>query len=270
MLNEDIKNTVRGHYAEVARTDGGAGCAPGCCAPGAEGSLALGYSEEDIESVPDGANMGLGCGNPQAIAKLRAGETVVDLGSGGGFDCFLAGRQVGETGKVIGVDMTSEMIEKARRNAETLAASNVDFRLGEIEALPLSDNEADVILSNCVINLSPEKDRVFAEAFRVLAPGGRLAISDVVALQPLPEPMRERAEAISGCIAGAVEATEVERLLAEAGFEQVRVEVRPESRAFIANWFPGSGAEDYVASATIEAVKPDGASQPCCPPACCA
>lgn len=267
MKQEEVRKTVRDHYAEVARTDGAVGCAPGCCAPGAESSLALGYSEEDLSAVPEGANMGLGCGNPQAIARLREGETVVDLGSGGGFDCFLAARQVGEEGQVIGVDMTSEMIEKARKNAEKLGAKNVDFRLGEIESLPIPDGTADVILSNCVINLSPDKGRVFREAFRVLAPGGRLAISDVVALKPIPEALMEQAVALSGCVSGAAQVADVERMLVEAGFEQVKVEVRPESRAFIAGWLPGSGAEEYVASATIEAIKPGGA---CCPPTCCA
>lgn len=268
MERDEIRNTVRDHYAEVARSDGAAGCAPGCCGPGAKGSLALGYSEEDLGAVPEGANMGLGCGNPQAIAKLRAGETVLDLGSGGGFDCFLAARQVGSEGRVIGVDMTSAMIDKARRNAETLGADNVEFRLGEIEALPVPNDTVDVILSNCVINLSPEKSRVFHEAFRVLAPGGRLAISDVVALQPLPDALQEAAVAISGCVGGAVAVGEVERLLGEAGFENIEVRVRPESRAFIAGWMPGSGAEEYVASATIEASKPKSA--PCCEPGCCA
>ena len=266
MEQEEIRKTVRDHYAEVARTDGAVGCAPSCCAPGAEGSLALGYSEADLAAVPEGANMGLGCGNPQAIARLREGETVIDLGSGGGFDCFLASQQVGAEGKVIGVDMTSEMIEKARRNAEKLGADNVEFRLGEIESLPVADGVADVILSNCVINLSPAKERVFAEAFRALAPGGRLAISDVVALKPIPPALMEQAIALSGCVSGAAQAADVERMLVEAGFEQVKVEVRPESRAFIAGWLPGSGAEEYVASATIEAVKPGGA---CCPPTCC-
>lgn len=266
MKQEEVRKTVRDHYAEVARTDGAVGCAPGCCAPGAQSSLALGYSEADLSAVPEGANMGLGCGNPQAIAQLQAGETVVDLGSGGGFDCFLAARQVGEEGRVIGVDMTSEMIEKARKNAAKLDAKNVEFRLGEIESLPLPDGTADVILSNCVINLSPDKERVFAEAFRVLAPGGRLAISDVVALKPIPEALMDQAIALSGCVSGAADVAEVERMLKAAGFEDVRVRVRPESRDFIAGWLPGSGAEEYVASATLEATKPDGA---CCAPTCC-
>jgi SAM-dependent methyltransferase len=211
--------------------------------------------------------MGLGCGNPQAIAALSEGETVLDLGSGGGFDCFLAAKQVGEQGKVIGVDMTPDMISKARRNAETLGADNVEFRLGEIERLPVADGEVNAIMSNCVINLSPNKAQVFREAFRVLAPGGRLAISDVVAIADLPAALRADLDAVSGCVGGAASVPEVERMLAEAGFTDVRVTVDPKSAAFIANWFPGKGAERYVASASIEAVK---AGADCCQPSCCA
>jgi ubiquinone/menaquinone biosynthesis C-methylase UbiE len=213
--------------------------------------------------------MGLGCGNPQAIAALRAGETVVDLGAGGGFDCFLAAKQVGPNGQVIGVDMTPDMVEKARSNARKVGASNVDFRLGEIEHLPISNGTVDVILSNCVINLSPDKAAVFREAFRVLKPGGRLAISDVVATQELPASVSNAMNALTGCIAGAARTELLARLLGEAGFENVRISVKEESRNFIRDWMPGSGAEQYVASATIEAQKPDPARS-CCGPACCA
>jgi SAM-dependent methyltransferase len=270
-INEDqLRSAVRDHYGKVAREEPGAGCAPSCCgAVTPESSLALGYSPEDLADVPEGANMGLGCGNPQAIAAISAGETVLDLGSGGGFDCFLAAKQVGATGKVIGVDMTPDMISKARANAEKLGAKNVEFRLGEIERLPVADGEVDAIMSNCVINLSPNKAEVYREAFRVLSPGGRLAISDVVATTELPEALRADLDAISGCVGGAVFVFEVERMLEEAGFTDIRVTVDPKSAAFIANWFPGTGAERYVASATIEAKKA-GTSGACCGPSCCA
>jgi SAM-dependent methyltransferase len=240
--------------------------------------------------------MGLGCGNPQALASLEPGETVLDLGSGGGFDCFLAAKQVGPSGRVIGVDMTPDMVHKARANGRKLGAENVDFRLGEIENLPVPDGDVDVILSNCVINLSPDKPAVFREAFRVLRPGGRLAISDVVATAAIPAELERELVALTGCVSGAARASELEAMLRDAGFEEVRVDVREESRVFIRDWLPGSGAENYVASASIEAIKPGGApraekagaakagaghqpgversraapSRSCCAPACCA
>jgi SAM-dependent methyltransferase len=202
--------------------------------------------------------MGLGCGNPQAIAALKPGETVLDLGSGGGFDCFLAARQIGDHGRVIGVDMTPAMISKARENADQGGYHNVEFRLGEIENLPLADHSVDVIISNCVINLSPDKERVFKETFRVLKPGGRLAISDVVATTTLPETVRHDVTLYTGCMAGASLIDEIESMLAAAGFMDIRLKPKDESRSFIRDWAPGSQIEDYVVSATIEAVKPRG------------
>jgi arsenite methyltransferase len=267
--SEDVRSAVRDHYGKVAQQSAGVGCAPGCCgAPNSDASRKLGYQSEDLASVPEGADMGLGCGNPQAIAALRPGETVLDLGSGGGFDCFLAAKQVGPTGHVIGVDMTPQMISKARRNAEQLGADRVEFRLGEIEHLPVVASSVDVIISNCVINLSPDKAAVFREAFRVLKPGGRLAISDVLATGELPKELKEKLAALAGCIAGAANQDSVRALLTEAGFDDVVIEVRLESRTFIRDWMPGSNSEDYVASATIQATKPSS-PRACCGPSCC-
>ncbi|MBW2091647.1 MAG: arsenite methyltransferase [Deltaproteobacteria bacterium] len=219
----------------------------------------IGYSEEDIKSVPEGANMALGCGNPVALASLKPGETVVDLGSGGGFDCFLAAKQVGETGKVIGVDMTPDMISLARKNAEKLETENVDFRLGEIEHLPVADNTADIIMSNCVINLSPNKLNVYRDAYRVLKPGGRLAISDVLATAPLPDEIRQNMALVSACIGGAATIEDTKAMLKQAGFHDIRIKSHDKNRDILKQWDPEKSdrATDYVMSAYIEALKPD-------------
>jgi arsenite methyltransferase len=265
--NDQVRAQVRTAYAKVAK--GADGCSVGCCGTKGDGSLAMGYTAEDLASVPEGADLGLGCGNPQAIAAMRPGETVLDLGSGAGFDCFLAASRVGRTGRVIGVDMTPEMVTKARDNARRISAATVDFRLGEIEHLPVPDESVDVIISNCVINLSPDKGAVFREALRVLKPGGRIAISDVVATQAIPKEVAQSVEALTGCVAGAAPADEIRALLAAAGFEGIKVDLRPGSVAIIAQCVPG--AESFLASATIEAKKPGGTpgGASCCEPSCC-
>ena len=246
-----------GKPKEVAQTQNKSDC--GCS--GSESSFEdfskfIGYSENDMHSVPDGANLGLGCGNPLALASLKFGETLVDLGSGGGFDCFLAAKLVGETGKVIGIDMTPDMISKARGNALKTGFKNVEFRLGEIENLPVADAVADIIISNCVINLSPDKLSVFKEAFRVLKPGGRLSVSDIVATAELPDEIQQNLAMVSACVGGAATIDQIEAMLKQAGFEDIRVTPKDESRKIISEWVPGKNAGEYVVSAYIEAVKP--------------
>ena len=262
---DSVIKSVREFYGNIASRGGGCGCGPISCGPlgkfterDAEAvSRVLGYSAEDLHGVPEGANLGLCCGNPLAIASLRPGQTVLDLGSGAGFDAFLAARAVGLEGRVIGVDMTPEMVAKARQHKAKGGYANVEIRLGEIENLPVADGSMDVVISNCVINLSPDKKRVFREAFRVLRPGGRLAVADIVALAPVPESVRNDVELYTACGAGAAHVDDVTAMLGEAGFRDARVAVNPQSRAVIREWFPGRGLENYFASATIEAVKPD-------------
>jgi SAM-dependent methyltransferase len=261
-MTDTTRELVREHYAEVARTDGACGCGPGCCGSSAGKSTDLGYGEEELTRLPEGVDMGLGCGTPLQFAALQPGETVLDLGSGGGIDCFLAAEQVGPTGRIIGVDMTPEMIRKARSNAEKVGVANVEFRLGEIENLPLPDRSVDVIVSNCVINLSPDKPAVFRDAFRVLRPGGRLAISDIVTSSPLPDAIRNDRSALVGCIAGAPAVEELRSHLVAAGFVDVTLEINEGSRSFIKGWDPGSGVEQFVAAAAVRAVRPTGSG--CC------
>ena len=255
--HDQIRHLVREQYSLAAEA-AGCGCAPSCCGTAAPEAVAhaLGYSATETAAVPAGANMGLGCGNPQAIADLKPGETVLDLGSGGGFDCFLAARQVGESGHVIGVDMTPAMVSKARVNAEQGGYGNVEFRLGEIEHLPVADGTVDVIISNCVINLSPDKARVFRDCFRVLKPGGRLAISDVVAFADIPAHIQEDMALLTGCMAGASLISDLEDMLHDAGFQHIRIAPKEQSKSFIREWAPGTPVTDYVVAATIEAIKP--------------
>jgi arsenite methyltransferase len=262
--NDQIRQNVRSRYKEIAvqPVETGSCCTPSsgyCDSPVNSGDISakLGYSDEELAAVPDGANLGLGCGNPQAIAELQPGEVVLDLGSGAGFDCFLASRQVGEAGRVIGVDMTPEMISRARGNAAKGKFTNTDFRLGEIEHLPIADQTVDVIISNCVINLSPAKEQVFDEAFRVLRSGGRLAISDIVTTAELPPEIKNDLNLMySGCISGASSVDEVKAMLVQSGFTDVVVEPKDESKAFIKDWVPGANVENYIVSAVIKGIKP--------------
>ncbi|UCG07243.1 MAG: arsenite methyltransferase [Desulfobacterales bacterium] len=278
---EKVREFVRERYGNIAKTVNviaGIGTSPSCCGQSSQPtetnlpasccggtdvttgqiSALMGYSKEDIISVPEGANMGLGCGNPVALASLKPGETVVDLGSGGGFDCFLAAKQVGARGHVIGVDMTPDMVTKARMNAEKIGSKNVEFRLGEIEHLPVADNSADIIMSNCVINLSPDKPSVYREAYRILKPAGRLAIADIVATAPLPQEVQKNLALVSACIGGAATMDDTVKMLEDAGFVEIKIQAKEESRKLISEWVSGESknAGDYVVSAYIEAVKP--------------
>ena len=226
MKNSDIKKHVREGYANIAKNSESCCSGPKTCCGSSDKEIlgkSIGYTEEEMKSVPEGANLGLGCGNPTAIAEINEGETVVDLGSGAGFDCFLAAKKVGEKGLVIGVDMTAEMIDKARANAEKSDIGNVEFRLGEIENLPVADNTADVIISNCVINLAPDKFRVFKETFRILKPGGRLIISDIVLLNDIPDKIRNNINAYISCISGAVNKDNYIGNIENAGFKDIRI-----------------------------------------------
>jgi len=260
MDSSDIKDMVRARYGAIAVASSG------CCGPASEErrtdadsrarASGMGYTDADLAAIPEGANLGLGCGNPQVVASLKSGETVVDLGSGAGFDCFLAARAVGPQGHAIGVDMTHEMLAKARENQKKLGITNAEFRLGELEHLPVADATADVVISNCVVNLVPDKAQVFREAFRVLKPGGRVAISDVVNIAPLPPELAADPRLLCGCVSGAAPVHQIEAFLVAAGFSQIRVAPRAESRELVASWVPGQGIEDFVCSATIEARKP--------------
>ena len=248
----DIRDDVREHYGKVAK--GETGCCSSdtsCCSV----SEQIGYSKEDLASLPKEAEMGLGCGNPISFAGLKLGEVVLDLGSGGGVDCFLASKIVGPTGKVIGVDMTPDMLSKARKNANSANYQNVEFRLGEIEHLPAGDNTIDAVISNCVINLSPSKLQVYKEAYRVLKPGGRLAVADMVALQSLPDDFKNDLAAYTGCLAGAELVSQLEAWLSEAGFERVQIKVRQKSSEFIQSDAAQGKLDDYIASADVTAFK---------------
>ena len=282
MEPETLKSAVRSRYAGfVTKNQSCCGPAASCgCAPG-DASLDLGYDPKDLAAVPEGANLGLGCGNPVALAALKSGETVLDLGSGAGFDAFLAAQRVGPEGRVLGVDMTAEMIARATALAQKHGYGNVEFRLGDIEALPVEDGCIDVILSNCVVNLTPDKARAFREAFRVLKPGGRLQISDLVLARPLPEALLEDMDAYAACVSGAMLKEDYLAAIRSAGFEGVTVvserrfglaELSPELMALARRRYPGMSPEELerlagsVLSVQVEATK---AEKACCAPGCC-
>ncbi len=259
----DIRSVVRSKYGEIAKGTSSCGCGPSCCggsegAAGAKIAEHIGYTAGELDAIPEGANLGLGCGNPLAHASVRLGDVVLDLGSGAGMDAFLAARDVGPAGRVIGVDMTPEMVERARENARRVGVANVEFRLGEIERLPVADASVDVVISNCVINLSPDKAAVFAEAFRVLKPGGRMVVSDLVLLRPLPDDVRHSVEAYVGCVAGASLKDEYLWFIGAAGFREIEVvEERSYGDADVFGgyeWLRESAR--MVLSAKVRAVKP--------------
>jgi len=283
-INDDeaVRATVRASYAEIAQHGSERRKSSCCCGMSEMDSEALarhiGYTAEELAALPSGANIGLSCGNPGAVAALRPGEVLLDLGSGAGFDAFIAAPKVGATGRVIGVDMTAEMLARARKNAaafrERTGLNNVEFRLGEIEHLPIADASVDVIISNCVINLSPDKPQVWREMARVLKPGGRVAVSDLALLKPLPEPVVEMVEALVGCIAGAVLMSETEQMARKAGLTDIRLNPKQGYVAAMTDWqdplyqkimihLPaGSGPEDYITSLEVTASKPSHAGLP--------
>lgn len=266
--SEEVRQIVRERYRTIATSDDGC-CTDddvdkstedaSCCSGTATdtGSEQLGYDDQDIAAVANGADLGLGCGNPKAFADMTHGETVVDLGSGAGFDCFLAAREVGAEGRVIGVDMTPAMVSKARENVVKNDVSNVEFRLGEIAHLPVADEVVDVVISNCVINLAPEKQQVFADTYRVLKPGGRIAISDVVRTAPFPDDVLMDPDSLAGCVAGAATVDALEEMLKDVGFEEIEIGPKSESSEFISEWDADRDLSEYLVSATIEARKPE-------------
>ena len=285
---DSVRELVRQGYTQIAKdtSAGKTGSGVSCCGSSPQDSdkLAkeLGYSVEELAALPEGANMGLSCGNPAALAALKPGETVLDLGSGGGFDVFIAGRKVGPTGRAIGVDMTPEMLGKARRNSQgyrvQTGLENVEFRLGEIEHLPVADSSVDVIISNCVINLSPDKAQVWREMARVLKPGGRVAVSDLALVKSLPEGVLKMVEALVGCVAGAVLVSQTEEMARSAGLTNIVLNAKPGYVEALTDWedplyrkilehLPaGAKPSDYITSLEVRANKPGGE---CCSPACC-
>ena len=268
MENLEIKKQVLDNYSKIAEKqlshqdlDRDCGCAPGCCGGDvADNQLSksqkIGYDSVELQGIPEDADMGLGCGNPLVFAQIKEGDTILDLGSGGGIDCFLAAPMVGASGRVIGVDMSPDMIHLARQNVVKTNHENVEFRLGEIENLPVADETVNLIISNCVINLSTQKELVFQDAFRVLKSGGKIAISDIIALQELPEKLKNDIASYVGCMSGAITDGELRALLESAGFTSIKVEFKEESKSLIKDWGKLENLADYVISANIEAIKP--------------
>jgi arsenite methyltransferase len=287
--SESVRDMVRKGYASIAKNTSAGSCGPGvsCCGSSPQDSQKLarelGYTVEELTALPEGANMGLSCGNPAALAALKPGEVVLDLGSGGGFDVFIAGRKIGPAGRAIGVDMTPDMLAKARQNIasyrEQTGLDNVEFRLGEIEHLPLADNSVDVIISNCVLNLSPDKQQVWTEMARVLKPGGRVAVSDIALLKPLPAEVLKLVEALIGCVAGAVLASETEKMAQQAGLQNIVLNSKsgyieamtswedPLYRKIVEHLPEGAKPSEYITSVEVQARKPDAS---CCGESCCA
>ena len=257
---DEIRSHVREQYAKAAKHEVESCCAGECGCNGTAVDIRavsknLGYSEQDFFDAPFESNMGLGCGNPVAIASLKPGETVLDLGSGGGFDCFIARKCVADTGHVIGVDMTPEMISLSRKNLIKSKYKNVEFRLGEIEHLPVADNSIDVVISNCVINLSTEKEQVFNEIYRVLKRGGRVSISDTVAIKDIPEKFKNDLKMIFGCMGGAEHVAVIKETLKRIGYNNISITIKDDSTKIISSWAPGTKIEECVASSIIEATK---------------
>jgi SAM-dependent methyltransferase len=281
---EAVRAAVREGYGQIAKGDCGCSSGVGCCGSSAADSIDLarhiGYTPEELAALPEGANMGLSCGNPNALAALRPGDVVLDLGSGGGFDVFIAGAKVGVTGRAIGVDMTPEMLAKARSNIDAYRGrsglDNVEFRLGEIEHLPLADASVDVVISNCVMNLSPDKPQVWREIARVLKPGGRVAVSDLALFKPLPAAVKKMVEALVGCVAGAVLVQETEQMARAAGLTEIRLDAKRDYLDAMTDWkdplyvkilqhLPqGAKASDYVTSLEVSARRPAAAAAKCC------
>lgn len=248
------KEVVKKRYSEIAQS----GCS--CCDNTnnlchQDTALKLGYSDRDLKTIPEGSNLGLGCGSPVTVAEIKQGETILDLGSGAGLDCFIAAKETGPTGRVIGVDMTKEMIDKAQNNLHNTTYNNIEFRQGDIENLPVEDNFIDVVISNCVINLCENKQKVYDEIFRVLEPGGRVAISDVITLKPIPQELLECPDALCSCISGAITIENTRKILENSGFSEITIEPKDNSHEFIKDWSDALKLEDYIIAVYIKAKK---------------